>query len=351
MLIAQSRTQQRRQWLAYLFGDARVEIQAASDDASFRSYFRLRCAAPPRGAMSGLASYILMDAPPAKENSQAFIAITTRLADAGLNVPEIVAADPQQGFLLLSDLGRHDYLRGLNPASADSLYGDALNALVRMQTHVDGADLAHYDAWILKSEMQLFTDWFLRRHLKLEPGPQLLTTLEHSFEFLIQACLEQPQVFVHRDYHSRNLMHTPAANPGILDYQDALYGPLCYDLVSLLRDVYIRWPEARIDIWLSRYHALACTAGLLNREDRPRLSRWFDLAGIQRHLKVAGIFTRLYYRDDKSRYLADLPLTLGYLLEVAGRYRELVPLRDALVTAGITAASEQATARCLQANT
>ncbi len=351
MLIDKSRTRQRRQWLADLFGTARVVMQAASDDASFRGYYRLRCATAPRGGGPVRASYILMDAPPEQENSQAFIAITTRLADAGLNVPEIIAADPGQGFLLLSDLGPHDYLSRLDDNSADRLVGDALRALVHMQTRVDGTDLAPYDAPVLQREMQLFTDWFLRRHLKLEPGAALRTTLEHSFEFLIQACLEQPRVFVHRDYHSRNLMHTTDANPGILDYQDALFGPIGYDLVSLLRDVYIRWPESRIDHWLSHYHALARAGGLLGRDDRPRLVRWFDAAGIQRHLKIAGIFARLYYRDKKPRYLADLPLTLEYLLEVAGRYRELAPLREALLTVDIIAASRRATARCLEAGT
>ncbi len=191
--------------------------------------------------------------------------------------------------------------------------------------------------------MQLFTDWFLGRHLKLEPDAKLLAVLEESFNFLIQACTQQPQVFVHRDYHSRNLMQTLDANPGILDYQDALRGPVSYDLVSLLRDVYIRWPESRVDHWVDRYHALACTDGLLDNNDRPRLQRWFDLTGIQRHLKVAGIFARLYYRDHKSRYLGDIPLTLDYLLTIARRYPELSKLTHALVQLDIVNASQQAT--------
>ena len=340
-----SRAQQRRQWLQGLFGDAPIAIHSASTDASFRSYYRLRCEAPPAGGDSPLPSYILMDAPPDQENCQAFITVSRQLARAGLNVPKLIATDLRQGFLLLSDLGTRDYLRVLDSDSAGPLYADALRALVQMQTRVDAGDLPGYDATLLNREMQLFTDWFLHRHLRLTAGKELLAILAHSFEFLSQACLEQPRVFVHRDYHSRNLMRTDAANPGILDYQDAVSGPISYDLVSLLRDVYIRWPQARIEHWLDQYFALACGAGLLDRGDRARLGRWFDLTGIQRHLKIAGIFSRLYYRDGKARYLADIPLTLSYLLEVAGRYPELDQLSAALTELDIMGAHQRASAR------
>ncbi len=343
-MLIDPRTQQRRQWLAELFGDAGFDVHSASDDASFRSYYRVRSDAPPRGAACARSSYILMDAPPGQENCRPFMAITTRLAEAGLNVPEILAADPERGFLLLSDLGEHDYLCGLDEHSADNLYEDALRALVTMQCNIGATGLAPYCATVLTTEMQLFPDWFLTRHLQLEPDRELQRILNSSFKFLSDACLEQPTVFVHRDYHSRNLMQTAEANPGILDYQDALYGPISYDLVSLLRDAYIHWPDSRIQYWLDRYHALACKAGLLEHEDRPSLVRWFDLTGIQRHLKVAGIFARLYYRDHKARYLADIPLTLNYLLSVAGRYPELADLTGALERLDIIEANQRASA-------
>jgi aminoglycoside/choline kinase family phosphotransferase len=334
-MLIHSRDEQRKQWLAEQFGEASLSIEVASADASFRSYYRVRCDTPAKGLISVQPSYILMDAPPEQENCQPFITMTALLAKAGLNVPVIIATDPERGFLLLGDLGVSDYLSGLNEQSAGPLYHDALKALVQMQIGINNSELAPYSSEILKTEMQLFTDWFLIRHLKLEPDSGFLAVLEDSFKFLIHNCLEQPQVFVHRDYHSRNLMQTLDANPGILDYQDALNGPISYDAVSLLRDVYIRWPEPQIQHWLDDYHEMACNAGLLGVKDRPTLQRWFDLTGFQRHLKIAGIFARLYYRDHKPRYLGDIPLTLDYLEHVARKYPELSKLSDAFVNLDI----------------
>ena len=345
------RPQQRKLWLAEQFGDASLKIETASEDASFRSYYRVHCETPPQGLNSPLPSYVLMDAPPQRENSQPFITMTTLLSNAGLNVPQVISADLEQGFLLLSDLGVSDYLGKLNEQSADSLYHDALKALVQMQIEIDGSSLTVYSGGVLKSEMQLFIDWFLIRHLQIQPDSELLTVLEESFEFLIHTCLEQPQVFVHRDYHSRNLMQTLDANPGILDYQDALYGPISYDLVSLLRDVYIRWPESRIQHWLDDYHELACSAGLLGVEDRSALQRWFDLTGFQRHLKIAGIFARLFYRDHKPRYLGDIPLTLDYLKHVAHQYPELSKLSNALDSYDIFNLNQRMNQRALESHT
>ncbi len=343
-----SRGEQRQQWLAEQFADAALSIEVASADASFRSYYRVRCEAPAKGTIKALPSYILMDAPPEHENCQPFITITTLLAKADLNVPQIIAADPELGFLLLGDLGVNDYLSRLNKQSAGALYHDALKALVQMQTGVDSSTLAPYSLKILKTEMQLFTDWFLIRHLQLQPDSELLAVLEDSFEFLIHSCLEQPQVFVHRDYHSRNLMQTLDNNPGILDYQDALHGPISYDAVSLLRDVYIRWPEQQVQLWLDDYHQMACNAGLLSVEDRSNLQRWFDLTGLQRHLKIAGIFARLYYRDHKPRYLGDIPLTLDYLEQVARKYPELCKLSDAFVNLDIINLNQRMSHRALE---
>ena len=343
-----SRVDQRKQWLTEQFGEASLSIEVASADASFRSYYRVRCETPAKGSIRARPSYILMDAPPEQENCQPFITMTALLAKAGLNVPEIIAADLELGFLLLGDLGVSDYLSGLNEHSAGPLYHDALKALVQMQIGINSSELAPYSCEVLKTEMQLFTDWFLIRHLQLDPDPGLLAVLEDSFEFLIHNCQEQPQVFVHRDYHSRNLLQTLNDNPGILDYQDALYGPISYDVVSLLRDVYIRWPEPQIQHWLDDYHAMACNAGLLGIEDRSTLQRWFDLTGFQRHLKIAGIFARLYYRDHKPRYLGDIPLTLDYLEQVARKYPELSKLSDAFVNLDILNLNQRMSHRALE---
>ncbi|MDZ7829315.1 MAG: phosphotransferase [Halofilum sp. (in: g-proteobacteria)] len=289
----------------------------ASSDASFRRYFRV---ATPDGPV------ILMDAPPEFEDSHPFVDIDQRLRDAGVNVPRILAADLEQGFLLLSDLGDDIYLGQLDADNADALYGDALTALVAMQAHGDCRGLPPYDAALLHREMALFPDWLLERHLGLDLR-DARPALSATFERLAASALEQPRVFVHRDYHSRNLMHTARDNPGILDFQDAVAGPVTYDLVSLLRDCYVAWPDERVDDWIEHYLRLAGDAGI-DTGDAARFRRWFDLMGVQRHLKASGIFARLYHRDGKAGYLPDIPRTWGYIRARFGQYEELEPLAE-----------------------
>jgi aminoglycoside/choline kinase family phosphotransferase len=265
---------------------------------------------------------------------------------AGLQVPRIFAADLELGFLLLSDLGDEVYLDTLTDPHCDTdhqdaLYNDAIAALVQMQDRCDGSVLPVYDQRLLRDEMQLFTDWFCIRHLQLELTEETTTILNATFEFLIREALAQPQVFVHRDYHSRNLMILGQHNPGIVDYQDAVVGPVGYDLVSLLRDVYVRWPEARIARWVASYYELASASQLLGGVSASIFTRWFDLIGVQRHLKIAGIFARLYYRDGKSRYLRDIAQTLDYLLAVSLRYDELAPLAKLLAGLDVCAVNRQ----------
>lgn len=292
--------------------------RAASSDASFRSYWRVQ---------DGRHSWIVMDAPPDKEKLGPFIDIAGRLLAAGLVAPRILAVDETLGFLLLSDLGERQYLDELDERNVDPLYGSALRALVMMQTAVRVDGLPDYDEPRLRQEMALFPTWFLARHLGLEPDPAALTLIENCFRTLVDSAAEQPVAFVHRDYHSRNLMILEHGTPGILDFQDAVRGPLTYDLVSLLKDCYVRWPLARVHDWAEGHRqALAATGLALPGPTRWR--RWFDWIGLQRHLKVLGIFARLYYRDGKSGYLKDLPRVLAYVLETCVRYGELAPFGE-----------------------
>jgi aminoglycoside/choline kinase family phosphotransferase len=284
----------------------------ASEDASFRRYFRVQ---PGEGP-----SLVVMDAPPDREDCGPFVAIAQRLAAVGLHVPAIHAADLDLGFVLLEDLGAIPYLQALDDATVDALYGDATRALRTMQREVASDGLPPYDRALLQTEMALFTDWLLGRHLGLDLSDEERRILEQTFELLVDNALEQPVVCVHRDYHSRNLMVVDANNPGIIDFQDAVAGPVTYDLVSLLRDCYIAWPPERVDAWVDAYAAGA--PGV----DRATFRRWFDRMGVQRHLKAAGIFARLRHRDGKPGYLADIPRTLGYIVEVAGRDAAVRPL-------------------------
>ncbi|MFT5445259.1 MAG: aminoglycoside/choline kinase family phosphotransferase [Gammaproteobacteria bacterium] len=326
------RDTQRVAWLRETLGAPAPSVAPASSDASFRRYFRFA---------HGDQSRIVMDAPPPQEDCHPFVQVTAVLREAGLNVPQIFAADLIQGFLLLSDLGDEVYLDCLNDNNCDVLYHDAIKALVRMQSRGDVSSLPAYCHDKLHDEMQLFVDWFCVRHLQIDCSGEALAVLENAFELLIHEAQVQPQVFVHRDYHSRNLMRTDHENPGILDYQDAVLGPIGYDLVSLLRDVYVRWPESQIDQWLAFYHQLASEENLLDNASIATFTRWFDLLGIQRHLKIAGIFARLNYRDGKARYLDDIDLTLAYLLDVAGRYPEFSPLVALLHEFDVRARSHQ----------
>ena len=262
------------------------------------------------------------------------------LIGAGLNAPVVLARNAEEGYLLLSDLGSETYLAKLSLAvepTITRLYDDALHALIKMQRiDTKGANsLPQYDAALLAREMALFPEWFIERHLQLPISAATRTTLDGAFKVLSDSALSQPAVFVHRDYHSRNLMvsqvqHGP--NPGVLDFQDAVVGPVTYDLVSLLRDCYIDWPQARVQAWALSYRDRAVAAGIIRPVDDSQWLEWFDLMGVQRHLKAIGIFARLWHRDGKRGYLADIPRTLGYVQSVASRYASLHGLRDLIET-------------------
>lgn len=304
-------------WARQQLGWPHAVLVPASGDASFRRYFRIR---------DNGASYILMDAPPGQEDCAPFIQVTRLLLELGLHVPEILAEDAGRGFLLLSDLGSRLYLEELDDSNVDRLYGDAIGALVTLQScgPVD-SHLPPYDQRMLMFEMSLFPDWLLGSHLNMTLDDTGLLQLQQVFELLANNALQQPTVCVHRDFHSRNLMISDYHNPGILDYQDAVIGPVTYDLVSLLRDCYISWPRQRVERWALGYFELARQTGILRpgQTDERQFLRWFDWMGVQRHLKAAGIFARLNYRDGKPGYLGDIPRTLGYVREVCADYPEL----------------------------
>jgi aminoglycoside/choline kinase family phosphotransferase len=309
------------QWLEQS-GYHNYRLQSASEDASFRSYLRLE---------TGSQSLIVMDAPPEHESCDRFIAVAEKLRAAGVNAPEIIASNLKDGFLLLTDFGSLDYLSQLNPQSEGQLYADALAALLTMQIQADKAGLPDYDEALLLRELDLFHDWFLIELLGIELNTSQQSIWQETRQMLVANALGQPQVFVHRDYHSRNLMVVDQHNPGILDFQDAVSGPLTYDLVSLLRDCYIAWPIERVEQLALGYHD-SLRARELAEVDARQFMRWFNLMGIQRHLKVAGIFSRLKIRDGKSRYLDDIPLTLAYLQQVSALETS---------TAGLSALLEQ----------
>ena len=303
------------QWLKDQQGLTDFSIAPASADASFRRYFRI---------VSGDTSRIVMDAPPEKEDCRPFIGIARMFHSMGLHVPEILAEDLKLGFLLLSDLGDTQYQSVLNPDSAGQLYADAMQALSRLQTRAPTQTypLPDYDQALLMREMALFTDWYLGTHLQRQLDDRQLAIIEQAFALLCESALAQPRVFVHRDYHSRNLMFCED-NPGILDFQDAVLGPITYDLVSLLRDCYIAWPQVQVEQWVADYFHSLNASGLLAGIGLETFMRWFDLMGVQRHLKATGIFARLNHRDGKPGYLQDIPRTMNYVRDVAGRYSEL----------------------------
>jgi aminoglycoside/choline kinase family phosphotransferase len=317
-----SRLAQLTQWVREDLGMAGSSIAPASADASFRRYFRVTREAD---------SYIVMDAPPDKEDSAPFLKVARVLAGMDLNVPIVLARDMDRGFLLLSDLGSRQYLDELpKPQAADRLYADALAALRTMQT-ADAAvsrDLPRYDRALLMREMELMPEWFLRHHLGVAIGTQERSMLNALFESLVQAAASQPATFVHRDYHSRNLLVTTQDNPGILDFQDAVWGPVTYDLASLLKDCYIAWPPSRVRAWVLEYREKLLAAGFALSADAAEFMRWFDLVGLQRHIKVLGIFARLFYRDAKPQYLKDLPRVLDYVRDTALSYAETAPFAD-----------------------
>ena len=332
------RAQARLAWTRDALGDAAATLAPASADASFRSYWRTH---------SQGRSWIVMDAPPEREDIRPWLDIGRRLASAGLNAPAIHAADAEQGFVLMSDLGNELYLPRLREAGPQGLYEDALDALFAMQSKIDASDLPPYDEARLVQEMELLSDWFLQRHLGFTPTCEQWDVVESAFRALVENAKRQEQVFVHRDYHSRNLLVAAPGAPGILDFQDAVRGPLTYDLVSLLRDCYIAWPEEQVYEWVENYRRRLVEAGM-TRVDDETFRRGFDLMGLQRHIKVLGIFCRLWYRDGKRGYLDDLPLVWRYTRDVGRRYAETAPLIALIETAlgerDIRVPVEQATA-------
>jgi hypothetical protein len=335
------RQQLLNDWLKSLYPDQAYSLAPASADASFRRYFR---------ATFADRSLVVMDAPPQHEDCRPFIHIAQLFAGAGVHVPQIIAQDLQQGFLLLSDLGNTTYLQALDIDNARELYDDACKALIKIQLSSKENILPVYDEAMLLREMRLFPEWYIGKHLKATLTEKQTATLESAFQRIVQNNLAQPRVYVHRDYHSRNLMYieSPLSNslpqageranekdtllisPGILDFQDAVYGPITYDLASLFKDAYIGWREADILDWLIRYWENARKVGLPVHEDFGAFYRDYEWMGVQRHLKVLGIFARLSHRDGKDGYLKDLPLVMNYLRRACERYIDLKPLLSLL---------------------
>ena len=320
-----------------------LEIAVASADASFRSYWRVR---------DGDRTFVVMDAPPEHEDVRPWLDIGARLRRAGLHAPDVFASDVERGFVLMEDLGTRTYLPELNEASADGLYGAALAALLRMQLEVPTDALPVFDATRTIPEMELLGPWFLDRHLGFVPSCAQWDIIENAFRQIANAADEQPRRFMHRDYHSRNLLiaggsdatmtpqeqathgardaHAPwLASPAIIDFQGAMLGPITYDLASLLRDCYIAWPIERVDAWVESHRRRLVAAGTIAATGA-EFRRWFDLIGLQRHIKVLGIFCRLHYRDGKAGYLPDLPRVLAYVLQVARLYPDLTAFADLL---------------------
>ncbi len=305
------RFEQLNQWLKKSLNENELILEPVAGDASYRRYFRVTASGQ---------RYIVMDAPPSHEEITPFIKITRLFERGGIHVPQLYAEDVENGFLLLGDLGREDYLSALNDQSVNRLYGDAIATLLTLQSACSkDKSLPGYDEQMLQNEMMIFSEWFLAQHLKVELSGSEQDVLQQSFSILKSSALAQPKVCVHRDYHSRNLMVCATNNPGVIDYQDAVIGPISYDLVSLLRDCYIDWPDAQVYGWVNQYYQRAFAAGLLVC-DEPQFVKWFDLMGMQRHLKAIGIFARLNYRDGKPNYLRDIPRTFNYLLKMAEKY-------------------------------
>lgn len=297
-----------------------ARLTPASSDASFRRYFRWE---------DGARSLIVMDAPPPQEDCRPFVKVASLLAGAGVHVPEILAADLDRGYLLLPDLGRQTYLEVIDEGNADALFEDALKALVAFQRLPVEGLLPAYDEALLRRELQLFPDWYLVRHLGVTLAGEALVAWERTCELLVASALDQPRVLVHRDYMPRNLMLS-SPNPGVLDFQDAVFGPVTYDVTCLFKDAFLSWPEARVEAWLRRYWQLAQEAGIPLPEFFEAFRRASDLMGAQRHLKVIGIFARICHRDGKPKYLGDVPRFFAYLDTVIARRPELAPLGELL---------------------
>ncbi|MDD5249624.1 MAG: phosphotransferase [Rhodocyclaceae bacterium] len=304
-------------WLSSLHPGRRFALTPASADASFRRYFR--------ASFDDGATRVVMDAPPEREDCGPWLHVQKLFHAAGAHVPEVLASDLAQGFLLIEDLGSTTYLAAFDADNTVALYHDAIEALIRIQCASQPHELPPYDRALLQRELDLFPDWYVAKHLKIELTDAQRKVLAAAFEKILAANLAEPQVYVHRDYHSRNLMVT-RPNPGIVDFQDAVYGPISYDLVSLFKDAYVEWPEELVLDWLVRYWEKARKAGLPVRADFADFYRDYEWMGVQRHIKVLGIFARLCHRDGKDGYLKDMPLVAKYLRAACARYRDLGPL-------------------------
>jgi aminoglycoside/choline kinase family phosphotransferase len=333
-----------RSWLARLGGFDPDSVAVASADASFRRYFRV--------ARTDGASCIVMDAPPEHEDLAGYLRVSALLAQCGVHVPHVHAADAVQGYAVLEDLGSTHMLTALGGGVAPAgLYGDALDALAHLQLRGGQASrqLPPYDRATLLREMQLLPDWYCRHHLQFEPDASSIQLLQETFELLVVEALVQPEVFVHRDYHSRNLMITAQCSPGVIDFQDALRGPVGYDLASILKDCYVGWPRQQVETWVAGFRDRLMAGGTEGRAlagtSMTQFLRWFDFIGLQRHIKVLGIFARLCWRDGKTGYLADLPRTLAYVQEVVRMYPELARFAefvDQRLAPGLAAANLRA---------
>ncbi len=331
--MTDSRLDTLRSWLKGLEASWQLDLLTltpASADASFRRYFRIESKNP------DFPTLIVMDAPPQHEPLDAFIKVDLLLDKAGLNVPKILEKNVVEGFLLLNDLGNTTYLAELNEATADLLYRDATHALVQMQLASKPDVLPNYDEALLQRELDLFPEWYLKKHLKSELTDLQNNQIKQAFDLIIQNNLAQAKVYVHRDYHSRNLMVTEENNPGVIDFQDAVYGPITYDAASLWRDAYIAWPEERVIDWVIKFWEEGRKSDLPMPNDFGQFYRDFEWMGLQRHLKVLGIFARLFHRDGKDGYLKDIPLVLEYAIATANRYIELKPLARILESTRLT---------------
>jgi aminoglycoside/choline kinase family phosphotransferase len=306
-----------RGWLGTHLGAVAFEIKPASADASFRRYFRV--------TRRDAQSLIAMDAPPEREDCRPFVQVAALMRAAGVNAPQVIAQDLERGFLLLTDLGATTYLAALNERNADRLYADAIEALIRWQLASREDVLPPYDEALLRRECDLFPEWYVARHLGAPLSGAQSAILSDIVSLLVARALSQPAVFVHRDYMPRNLI-VSEPNPGVIDFQDAVRGPITYDMVSLTRDAFVSWEEERVIDWAARFWEKARRRGLPVDPDFGKFYRDFEWMGLQRHLKVLGIFARIHYRDGKRGYLEDTPRFLNYARAVAGRYRELAPL-------------------------
>ncbi|WNZ83814.1 aminoglycoside phosphotransferase family protein [Pseudomonas sp. P108] len=297
-------------------------LTAASSDASFRRYFRWEGEG---------RSFVVMDAPPPQENCKPFVDIAFLLAKSGINVPKIYAEDLDRGFLLLNDLGNKTYLDVIDGENADALFSDALQALLAFQQLPMVAPLPSYDVALLRRELELFPEWYVKRELGVEFDSIQQQQWQHISDLLIDSALAQPKVLVHRDYMPRNLMLSEP-NPGVLDFQDAVYGPVTYDVTCLFKDAFLSWPEERVRGWLESYWQQASALNIPVQPDFEDFQRASDLMGVQRHLKVIGIFARICHRDGKPRYLADVPRFFSYIEAVIGRRPELAELQTLLTS-------------------